>query len=46
MHFLYVFILQSIDISTCFDRLFRSSSGVHKFIVPADLYTAADTVNL
>ena len=38
MHFLYVFILQSLYNSTCFERLFRSSSGVHTFTVSAVLY--------
>ena len=39
MHFLYVLILRSLLYnSTCFERLFRSSSGVHKFTVSAALY--------
>ena len=38
MHFLYVFILQSFCNSTCFERPFRSSSGVHKFTVSAAVY--------
>ena len=33
MHFLYVFILQFLYNSTCFERPFRSSSGVHMFTV-------------
>ena len=37
MHFLYVFILQFLYYSTCFERPFRSSSGVHDL-----LYTAAE----
>ena len=32
MHFLYVFILQSLYNSTCFERPFRSSSGVHDLL--------------
>ena len=35
MHFLYVFILQFLYNSTCFERLFRLSSEVHKFTVSA-----------
>ena len=38
MHFLYVFILQFLYNSTRFERLFRSSSGVHKFTVSAAVY--------
>ena len=38
MHFLYVFILQSFRNSTCFERLFHSTWGVHKFTVAAALY--------
>ena len=40
MHFLYVFIIQFLYNSTCFERTFLSLSGVHDL-----LYTAADTVN-
>ena len=32
MHFLYVFILQFLYKSTCFQRPFRSLSGVHDFL--------------
>ena len=32
MHFLYVFILQFLYSSTCFERPFRSSSGVHDLL--------------
>ena len=32
MHFLYVFILQSLYNRTCFERPFRSSSGVHDLL--------------
>ena len=32
MHFLYVFILQFLYNSTCFERPFRSSSGVHDLL--------------
>ena len=32
MHFLYVFILQFLSNSTCFQRPFRSSSGVHDLL--------------
>ena len=32
MHFVYVFILQSLYKSTCFDGPFRSSSGVHNLL--------------
>ena len=32
MHFLYVFILQFLYNSTCFEGPFRSSSGVHKLL--------------
>ena len=38
MHFLYVFILQSFCNSTCFERVFRSSSEVHTFTISAALY--------
>jgi hypothetical protein len=38
LHFLYVFILQFFNNSTCFERTFRSSSGVNKFTVSAALY--------
>ena len=38
MHFLYVFILQSFCNSVCFEWLFCSSSGVHKFTVSVALY--------
>ena len=31
-HFLYVFILQFLYSSTCFERPFRSSSGVHDLL--------------
>ena len=33
MYFLYAFTLQFLYNSTCFERPFRSSSGVHKFTV-------------
>ena len=32
MHLLYVFILQSLYNSTCFERTFHSSSGVHDLL--------------
>ena len=32
MHFLYVFILQFMYNSTCFERPFRLSSGVHDLL--------------
>ena len=32
MHFPYVFILQFLYSSTCFERPFRSSSGVHDLL--------------
>ena len=32
MHFLYVFILQFLYNSTCFERPFSSSSGVHDLL--------------
>ena len=32
MHFLYVFIPQFLYNSTCFERPFRSSSGVHDLL--------------
>ena len=32
MHYLYVFILQFMYNSTCFERPFRSSSGVHDLL--------------
>ena len=32
MHFLYVFILQFMYNSTCFERPFRSSSGFHDLL--------------
>jgi hypothetical protein len=35
MHFLYVFILQFLCNSTCFERPFRSSSGVHDLLYSA-----------
>ena len=38
MHFLYVFILQVLYNSTCFERPFRSSSGVHYLLYSAALY--------
>ena len=38
MHFLYVFILQFLYKSTCFERLFHSSSGVHDLLYSAALY--------
>ena len=38
MHFLFVFILQFLYNSTSFERLFRSSSGVHKFTLSAAVY--------
>ena len=38
MHFLYVFILQFIYNSTCFERPFHSSSGVHDLLYSAALY--------
>ena len=34
MHFLYVFILRFLCNSTCFERPFRSSSGVHELLYP------------
>ena len=38
MNFLYVFILQFFYNSTCFERPFRSSSGVHDLLYSAALY--------
>ena len=38
MHFLYVFILQFLYDSTCFERPFRSSSGVHDLLYSAAVY--------
>ena len=38
MHFLYVFTLQFLYNSTCFERPFGSPSGVHKFTVSAAQY--------
>ena len=38
MHFLYVFILHFLYNSTCFERPFRSSSGVHDLLYSAALY--------
>ena len=38
MHFLYVFILQFLYNCTCFERPFRSSSGVHDLLYSAALY--------
>ena len=38
MHFLYVFILQFPYNSTCFERTFLSSSGVHDLLYSAALY--------
>ena len=37
MHFLYVFILQFLYNSTCFERPFRSSSGVHNLLYHHEL---------
>ena len=49
MHF-FVCIYSTIRNSTCFERLFRSSLGVHKFTISAarlhGVYKAADTANL
>ena len=38
MHFLYVLILQFLYNSTCFERPFRSSSGVYDLLYSAALY--------
>ena len=38
MDFLYVFILQFLYNSTCFERPFHSSSGVHDLLYSAALY--------
>ena len=38
MRFLYVFILQFLYKSTCFERPFRSSWGVHDLLYSAALY--------
>ena len=38
MHFLYVFILQFLYNSTCFERPFPSSSGVHDLLYSAAVY--------
>jgi hypothetical protein len=38
MHFQYVFILQISYNSTCFERPFRSSSGVHDLLYSTSLY--------
>ena len=42
IHFLHVFILQSYN-STCFERLYRSSSGVHDLLYSAALYSKSWT---
>ena len=41
MHSLYIFILQFLYNSACFERQFRSSSGVHDLPYFAVLYTFA-----
>ena len=41
MRFLYAFILQFLYNSTCFERPFRSSSGVHDLLYSAALYKHA-----
>ena len=46
MHFLYVFILQFLYNSTCFERLIPSSSGVHKLTVPAAMYKSCKRAKL
>ena len=38
MHFLYVFILQFMYNSTCFEQPFRSSSGIHDLLYLHGLY--------
>jgi hypothetical protein len=38
MHFLYLFILQFLYNSTCFERPFCSSSGVHDLLYSASVY--------
>ena len=43
LHFLYVFILQFLYNSTCFERPFRSSSGVLVFLYSAAVYRKSRT---
>ena len=46
MDFLHVFILQFLYNSTCFERPFRSSSGVHDLLYSAALYKPCKHVYL
>ena len=46
IHFLYVFILQFLYNSTCFERPFLSSSGVHDLLYSAAPYKPCCIVKL